>query len=146
MAYSEDTLVQQTTDEYLHKQLKWQCVYADNNEDYGPDRQVGLTRYLRQSFVELNQDLPDAADDDANRPIPTEPATASSKINRAADVGDDAAASRFSSISDPRRPVGKDTRPPHTARDRNVLYKRALYGYHGTKQPATRRIEKCQLI
>ena len=52
-AYSEDTLVQQTTAEYLERQLGWESVYAYNNEDFGPgsllgrasDREVVLTRY-----------------------------------------------------------------------------------------------------
>ena len=34
--YTEDTLVQQTTADYLHKQLGWELVYAYNNEDFGP--------------------------------------------------------------------------------------------------------------
>ena len=52
--YTEDTLVQQTTAEYLEQQLGWESVYAYNNEDFGPDsllgrtsdREVVLTRYL----------------------------------------------------------------------------------------------------
>ena len=35
--YTEDTLVQQTTAEYLELQLGWESVYAYNNEDFGPD-------------------------------------------------------------------------------------------------------------
>ena len=35
MRYTEDTLVQQTTAEYLEKQLGWKSVYAYNNEDFG---------------------------------------------------------------------------------------------------------------
>jgi hypothetical protein len=31
--YTEDTLVQQTTADYLEKQLGWQSVYAYNQED-----------------------------------------------------------------------------------------------------------------
>ena len=31
-AYTEDTLVQQTTAEYLERQLGWQSVFAYNNE------------------------------------------------------------------------------------------------------------------
>ena len=34
--YTEDTLVQQTTTEYLEQQLGWRSVYAYNNEDFGP--------------------------------------------------------------------------------------------------------------
>ena len=33
--YSEDTLVQQTTADYLEQQLGWESVYAYNNEDFG---------------------------------------------------------------------------------------------------------------
>ena len=36
-SFTEDTLVQQTTAEYLEKQLGWESVYAYNNEDFGPD-------------------------------------------------------------------------------------------------------------
>jgi type I restriction enzyme R subunit len=35
--YTEDTLVQQTTAEYLEYQLGWESVYAYNNEDFVPD-------------------------------------------------------------------------------------------------------------
>ena len=49
---TEDTLVQQTTAEYLHDKLGWDSVYAHNNETFGPqvmlgrasDREVVLTR------------------------------------------------------------------------------------------------------
>ncbi|MCY3729501.1 MAG: hypothetical protein OXF97_10970 [Nitrospira sp.] len=34
--YTEDTLVQQTTAEYLERQLGWESVYAYNHEDFGP--------------------------------------------------------------------------------------------------------------
>ena len=76
-SYTEDTLVQQTTAEYLEQQLGWESVYAYNNEDFGPDsllgrasdRDVVLTRPLRTSLVELNPDLPGEAYDDAVRQI-----------------------------------------------------------------------------
>lgn len=75
--FTEDTLVQQTTAEYLEQQLGWESVYAYNNEDYGPDsllgrtsdREVVLTRLLRQNLEALNPGLPDAAYDDAVRQI-----------------------------------------------------------------------------
>ena len=35
--YTEDTLVQQTTAEYLEQKLGWKSVYAYNNEDFGPN-------------------------------------------------------------------------------------------------------------
>lgn len=73
--YTEDTLVQQTTAEYLEQKLGWQSVYAYNNEDFGPksllgrasDREVVLTRPLRRKLTELNAGLPDEAYDDAVR-------------------------------------------------------------------------------
>lgn len=76
-AYTEDTLVQQTTAEYLEQHLGWDSVYAYNNEDFGPesllgrssDREVVLTRYLREKLVELNPGLPREAYDDALRQI-----------------------------------------------------------------------------
>ena len=75
--YTEDTLVQQTTAEYLQKELDWKSAYAYNTEDFGPDsllgrkddREVVLTRYLRAKLVELNPDLPEEAYDDAVRQI-----------------------------------------------------------------------------
>ena len=77
MNYTEDTLVQQTTAEYLEQQLGWESVYAYNNEDFGPDsllgrkndREVVLTRHLRAKLIEFNPGLPDAAYDDAVRQI-----------------------------------------------------------------------------
>ena len=76
-AYTEDTLVQQTTAEYLEKQLGWKSVYAYNTEDFGPDSLLGrdsdqevvLTRTLRDKLVQLNPGLPDVAYDDAVRQI-----------------------------------------------------------------------------
>ncbi len=75
--YTEDTLVQQTTAEYMEQQLGWKSVYAYNNEDFGPDSLLGrssdqevvLTRPLRAKLVELNKGLPDEAYDDAVRQI-----------------------------------------------------------------------------
>ncbi|GAB4338273.1 MAG: type I restriction endonuclease subunit R [Calditrichia bacterium] len=77
MNYTEDTLVQQTTAEYLEQQLGWESVYAYNNEDFGPesllgrssDREVVLTRYLRAALVELNPGLPEAAYEEAVRQL-----------------------------------------------------------------------------
>jgi len=34
--YTENTLVQQTTADYMEQQLGWESVYAYNNEDFGP--------------------------------------------------------------------------------------------------------------
>jgi type I restriction enzyme R subunit len=75
--YTEDTLVQQTTAEYLERQLGWDSVYAYHTETYGPDgtlgrhsdKEVVLTRYLRQALARLNPGLPDAAYDDAVRQL-----------------------------------------------------------------------------
>ena len=77
MRYTEDTLVQQTTAHYLERQLGWESVYAYNNEDFGPDsllgrasnREVVLTRPLREKLTELNPGLPEAAYDDAVRQL-----------------------------------------------------------------------------
>ncbi len=79
MPYTEDTLVQQTTAEYLEQELGWESVYAYNNETFGPDGTLGrdsdhdvvLTRILREKLVELNPDLPADAYDDAVRQIVT---------------------------------------------------------------------------
>ena len=75
--YTEDTLVQQTTADYLEQQLGWESIYAYNVEDFGPnsllgrasDREVVLTRYLYAALRSLNPDLPDAAYDDAMQQI-----------------------------------------------------------------------------
>ena len=61
-SYTEDTLVQQTTAEYLEERLGWESVYAHNREDFGPagllgrasDRDVVLTRPLRERLAALN--------------------------------------------------------------------------------------------
>jgi type I restriction enzyme, R subunit len=81
--YTENTLVQQTTAEYLEKELGWDSVYAYNNETFGPegtlgrasDREVVLSRTLRMKLEELNPDLPTDAYDDALRQIVTTLAT-----------------------------------------------------------------------
>ena len=77
--YTEDTLVQQTTADYLEHQLGWESVYAHNNEDFGPDsllgrasdREVVLTRTLRERLRALNPCLPEAAYTDAVRQLTT---------------------------------------------------------------------------
>ncbi|WP_027186141.1 type I restriction endonuclease subunit R [Desulfovibrio inopinatus] len=76
-SYTEDTLVQQTTAEYLETHLGWDSVYAYNTETYGPDgtlgrdsdKEVVLTRYLREALIKLNPGLPGSAYDDAIRQI-----------------------------------------------------------------------------
>ena len=75
--YSEDTLVQQTTVEYLKRELGWESVYAYNEEDFGPDsllgreseRDVVLTRILRNKLEKLNPGLPESAYEDGVRQI-----------------------------------------------------------------------------
>ncbi len=75
--YTEDTLVQQTTADYLEQPLGWESIYAHNAEDFGPnsllgrasDREVVLTRYLSAALRLLNPSLPDAAYDDAVQQI-----------------------------------------------------------------------------
>jgi len=55
--YTEDTLVQRTTAEYLEQQLGWESVYAYNTETFGfegtlgrgSDCEVVLIRYRRLS-------------------------------------------------------------------------------------------------
>ncbi len=77
--YTEDTLVQQTTAEYLEQELGWESVVAYNNEDFGPDSLLGrksdhevvLTRFLRVKIEELNPGLPATAYEDAVRQIVT---------------------------------------------------------------------------
>jgi type I restriction enzyme R subunit len=77
MALSEDTLVQQTTAEYLENELGWESVYAYNQETFGTggtlgrasDREVVLTRYLGAKLQEFNPDLPEDAYRDAVRQI-----------------------------------------------------------------------------
>ncbi len=75
--FTEDTLVQQTTADYLEQHLGWQSVYAYNTEDFGPDsllgrasdREVVLTRRLRKALVALNPGLLEAAYGDAVRQL-----------------------------------------------------------------------------
>ena len=84
--YTEDTLVQQTTADYLEQQLGWESVYAHNHEDFGPnsllgrasERDVVLARPLREKLAALNPGLPDGAYDEAVRRLTA--ATASQTI------------------------------------------------------------------
>ena len=39
--FTEDNLVQQTTAEYLERQLGWESVYAHNTETFGSDGTLG---------------------------------------------------------------------------------------------------------
>lgn len=75
--YTEDTLVQATTADYLRDNLGWEVVYAYNQETFGEngllgrlnDREVVLTRYLRAKLEEFNSGLPDEAYREAIRQI-----------------------------------------------------------------------------
>jgi type I restriction enzyme R subunit len=77
MRYNEDTLVQQTTADYLHDKLGWDSVYAYNEETFGPqgllgrkdDTEVVLTRDLHAALVQFNPDLPQQAYQEAIRQI-----------------------------------------------------------------------------
>lgn len=72
---TEDLLVQQTAAEYFRDELGWDYVYAYNEETFGPngtlgresDREVYLTRYIRNALKSLNPDLPEVAYDTAIR-------------------------------------------------------------------------------
>ncbi|MBC8344728.1 MAG: type I restriction endonuclease subunit R [Candidatus Marinimicrobia bacterium] len=74
---NEDTLVQQPTVEYMQDALGWESVYAYNQEDFGPDsllgrdsdREVVLTRYLKQALKKLNKGFPEAVYDEAVRQV-----------------------------------------------------------------------------
>ena len=75
--FSEDVLVQQTTVDYLQNKLGWDAVYAYNQETYGADgllgrktdREVVLTRYLREALKRINPNLPKEAYNEAVRQI-----------------------------------------------------------------------------
>ncbi|WP_235620764.1 type I restriction endonuclease subunit R [Halothece sp. PCC 7418] len=77
MSYSEETLVQTTTANYLHDELKWESIYAYNQEDYGENsllgrenrKQIILTRYLERKLRELNPNHPDEAYQEAIRTL-----------------------------------------------------------------------------
>jgi type I restriction enzyme R subunit len=76
-SYTEDNLVQQTTADYMQQQLGWQSVYAYNTETYGSagtlgrasDKEIVLTRYLREKLVAFNPGLPEVAYDQAVREV-----------------------------------------------------------------------------
>ncbi|MFN3130279.1 type I restriction endonuclease subunit R [Roseibium sp.] len=76
--YNEDTLVQQTTADYLLNNLNWdESVLAFNNEVLGAEgtlgrtseKQIVLTRYLGEALIKLNPGLPEKAYEDALRQI-----------------------------------------------------------------------------
>ena len=75
--FNEDTLVQQTTTDYLKNDLGWNSEYAYNQETFGhdsllgrkSDREVVLTRYLRKAIKKLNPNLPETVYDEAVRQV-----------------------------------------------------------------------------
>ena len=70
---SEDRLVQETFADHLRDKLGWDRVYAWNEETFGPDgtlgreteRDVVLTRDLREAIRRLNDGLPESVVEDA---------------------------------------------------------------------------------
>lgn len=82
-AMNEDTLVQQTTAEYLESELGWESVFAYNTETFGSegtlgrasDKDIVLTRYLDEALVKFNPGLPDGAYQDALRQVVDAPIT-----------------------------------------------------------------------
>lgn len=75
--YSEDHLVQKTTADYFSESLKWDSVYAYNDEVLGEEgtlgriteKEVVLVRYLRRALEDLNPGLPAVAYDSAIKTI-----------------------------------------------------------------------------
>ena len=66
MRFSEDTLAQETTANYLRDKLGWDSIYAYNTETFGKEGTLGrkdetevvLTRYVGEALVKLNPRLP----------------------------------------------------------------------------------------
>ncbi len=77
MSLNEDTLVQQTSADYLRDALGWESVFAYNQEDYGDgsllgrkdQREAVLFRDIRDALRRLNPELPEAAYRDAERQL-----------------------------------------------------------------------------
>jgi type I restriction enzyme R subunit len=67
--YSEDLLIQAPTAEFLEKKLGWENVFAQDDEDFGPDSLLGrkddsqavLTRDVLAALKRLNPGLPESA-------------------------------------------------------------------------------------
>lgn len=67
--YSEDLLIQAPTAELLENQLGWQTVFAQDDEDFGPDSLLGrskdtevvLNREVLAALKRLNPGLPPEA-------------------------------------------------------------------------------------
>jgi len=70
---SEDRLVQQTFAEHLREKVRWESVYAWDQETFGPagllgrasPRGVVLVRDLRVALARLNPEIPEAAREQA---------------------------------------------------------------------------------
>jgi type I restriction enzyme R subunit len=77
MPFNEDTLVQQTTADYLEKVLGWESIYAYNTETFGwtgtlgrlSDHEVILVPRLRKMLEGLNPGLSPSAYEEAIRRI-----------------------------------------------------------------------------
>ncbi len=77
MAFNEDTLVQQTTADYLLHSLHWDASVYAMDETLGREGTLGrdsekelvLSRYLGEALMSLNPGLPKAAYRDALRQI-----------------------------------------------------------------------------
>lgn len=75
--YSEDLLIQAPTAELLEKELGWTSVFAQDEEDFGPDSLLGrnddseavLTREVLAALKRLNPGLPEAAYHDALKQV-----------------------------------------------------------------------------
>src|SRR5208337_5333846 len=88
MKYTEDTLVQETTADYLRDRLGWESIYAYNTERFGSEGTLGrkdetevvLTRYLGEALVKLNPGLPQEAYQAAIREI-TQPTISQSPLH-----------------------------------------------------------------
>ncbi len=143
-AYTEDTLAQQTTADYLKQELGWESVYAYNNEDFGPDsllgresdREVVLTRILRAKLEELNFGLPSTAYDDAIRQIVAVSATPtraaiSEAIGRLTVLTDHAGALQLRLSVAPEHPCARDIPDIH-------VHNR-IRTFHGSPESSVRR-------
>lgn len=77
MSLNEDTLVQQTSADYLRDALGWESVFAYNQEDLGEgsllgrkdQREAVLLRDVRDALRRLNPGLPDSAYHEAERQL-----------------------------------------------------------------------------
>jgi type I restriction enzyme R subunit len=74
---SEDRLVQENTANFFRDDLKWDSVFAYNDEAFGPtgtlgrmsDRDIYLVRYIREALEKFNSKLPSIAYETAVKQI-----------------------------------------------------------------------------